>query len=86
MRGKTVAGLHKVFVDYAKGAKAGVLWVVVITEGEAVISIEPAEIEMASLFSFANCDHKNSRMLRRLQVVYSSSFSFADWPQRQPEG
>src|SRR6185369_2695219 len=58
VRGEAVAGLHKVFVDYSKGTKARVLWIVVITEGEAVISIEPAEIEMATLFSLANCDHK----------------------------
>src|SRR4030095_8579939 len=57
MRGKAMACLNKVFIDYAKRTKARVLWVVILAKGEAVISIEPAKIEMAALFSFANCNH-----------------------------
>src|SRR6185436_10515028 len=41
VRGKAVARLNKVFVYYAKRTKARVFWVVVIAEGETMISIEP---------------------------------------------
>src|SRR4029453_15420863 len=65
MRGKAVASLNKVFIDYAKRTEARVLWVIKPAEGKTVISIEPAEIEMAALFSFANCDHENPSITRR---------------------
>jgi hypothetical protein len=55
-----VTRLYEVLIDYSKCPKASVLRVVVITKGEAVIGVEPAEIEMAALLSFANCDHGNS--------------------------
>src|SRR5438445_13001578 len=39
MRGKTMAGLHPIFVDDSKGAESHVAGIVILIEGEAVASV-----------------------------------------------
>src|SRR5258705_11483483 len=56
---ETVAWLNEIFVDYSKRAKENVLRVVIFTEGECVIGVEPTKIKMAALLSFTNRDHKS---------------------------
>src|SRR5438876_8082259 len=39
MRGKTMSGLHPIFVDDSKGAESHVAGIVILIEGEAVASV-----------------------------------------------
>src|SRR5216683_4117647 len=54
---ETTPSLNKVFINDAQATKLGVLRIVVITERESVVGVEPAEIEVAALLCCANCDH-----------------------------
>src|SRR5437870_4349643 len=49
--------MHPVVVDDPHGAEAQVGGVVVIAEGEGVVGVEPAVVEVASLASLANPNH-----------------------------
>ena len=54
------AGIGRVIADtfVAQGAKVHVRRVVILIERESVISIEPAKINVAAFFRFANGDHR----------------------------
>jgi hypothetical protein len=43
MRSKAFPGLNTIVVDHAQGPKAHVLRVVVVTKGESVVRVEPAD-------------------------------------------
>ena len=41
---ETLTRLHPVFVDHTKVAKAHMIWVVVVSEREGVLTIKPAKV------------------------------------------
>jgi hypothetical protein len=57
MRRKPAAGVHKVFIDHAQIAEAHERCVVVISKRKGVIGIQPAKIEVTSVFCLAYYDH-----------------------------
>ena len=60
---KTPAGGDKILVHHPQRAEAHLPWVVIGGEGESVVGIEPAVVEMAALLCFANGDHGSNAYL-----------------------
>src|SRR5436305_6703449 len=57
VRRETLATGDAVLVDDAQGTEAHVVAVVIFAERKRVISIEPAEVEVAAFGGFASDDH-----------------------------
>jgi hypothetical protein len=49
MLGKSPTGCDKVFIDHAQTTEAHVAWIVILIEGEGVISVQPTVVEVTSL-------------------------------------
>src|SRR5438270_9536923 len=63
VRREALAAGDAVLVDDAQGSKTHVVAVVIFAERKRVISIEPAEVEVAAFGSFASGDHNESSLL-----------------------
>lgn len=57
VHGEATCGRDDIFVDDAERTEAHVLWIAVVGEAEGVVGVEPAVIEVASVFAASDFDH-----------------------------
>src|SRR5512136_62644 len=55
VRRKAAPGNHPILIDHTQRAEAHMIWIVMMAEGEAVLTVEPVEFRSTSIFGFSNC-------------------------------
>ena len=55
---ETLIRLYPVFVDHTQIAKAHMIWVVVVSEREAVLTVKPAKVSRSALIAFSYPNHR----------------------------